>query len=110
MIVYIAGPYRAATESQVYENIQDARDVGIELARKGIMFFCPHTHTAFMGGVAPDSFFLEMGIEFLKKCGAILMIGEWRSSAGACDEHDCATLLGMKIYYDIEEVIKDCSK
>ena len=60
-----------------------------------------------MSGLVPDSFFLEMGIEFLKKCGAILMIGAWEYSEGARKENEYAARVGMKIYYDIEEVLAD---
>ncbi len=97
-IVYIAGPYRGATINETYNNIQAARDVACFFAKKGVMFFCPHTHTAMMDGVTSDEFFLEMGKEFIKKCDAVYMVDGWEKSVGSVAEKKLAEELGMPVF------------
>ncbi len=57
-LVYIVGPYRAATAWEVEQNIRRAEEVGLEIARMGAMPVVPHTLTRFYGGECPEDFWL----------------------------------------------------
>ena len=98
MIVYIAGPYRARDEAGVWQNIMAARDWAIVVIGRGDTPLTPHLNTMLMGGIVPDEKFLEMGLELLAKCDAILMTGNWENSAGSRAEFQAAARLGIPEY------------
>lgn len=89
-LVYIAGPYRAATEALVFANILKSRDAAIFLWRAGFAPICPHLNSLLMGGVVTDSDFLQGDIELLARCDAILLLADWNSSEGASGERNFA--------------------
>ena len=95
MICYIAGPYCAPTERGVIENIRAAEGVAIELARAGIGFVCPHLNSALC--VAPNGFWLEMTMQLLARCDAVVFLPTWERSAGARAERDRALAISMPI-------------
>ncbi|NIO84882.1 MAG: DUF4406 domain-containing protein [Candidatus Aminicenantes bacterium] len=111
-VVYIAGPYRAYSEdgkpiiNQIYRNIDRARWAAEELAAAGIFFLCPHLNSGLMDGAADDEFFLEMGLELLARCDAILLIGNWRGSDGSCMEREMAATMEIPIFEDIRKLKK----
>jgi len=97
-MVYIAGPYRADNGRAVIENVRLAESVAMVLVKAGVHFHCPHLNTGFMCGLAPEEFFLDMDLDMLRRCDAILMIGDWRNSAGARAELDVAAGLSLGQY------------
>jgi hypothetical protein len=61
----------------------------------------PHGNTAFMDGAdIPDGVFLEGDLEILRRCDAILMLKNWRQSAGARGEHQRAKDLELPIFHE----------
>jgi len=102
--VYIAGPYRADTINGVRSNIEAARNAAIELVTRGIHFRCPHTMTGLMDGVASDEYFLELGLEMLRDCQAVLVVGFWQNSVGTCKEWETAINLGIKRTHKFETI------
>ena len=103
-LIYTAGKYRAKTEYEVWVNIQTADYYGAELIKKGFFPVIPHKNTAFFGGLKDDKFFLDGTLEMLRRCDSIFMLPDWESSEGARNEHAEAQKLGLKIYYDLEEL------
>ncbi len=98
-MTYIAGPYRAGYGRTVVENIRAAEKVAWQLARSGVYFFCPHTHTAHMTGIVPDDFWLAHDLAIMHRaCDAILMINGWTYSRGAVEELRQAREQGMGLY------------
>ena len=104
-LVYIAGPYRSTNGRSVLENIRAAERVAIDLARAGVHFVCPHLNTAFMGGhgdhsgvVDDDAFWLEMDLNILRRCDAVLLIDGWCDSAGALGEVAYAAEFQLPIF------------
>ncbi|HQE20292.1 MAG TPA: hypothetical protein PK607_17460, partial [Aggregatilineales bacterium] len=69
-LVYVAGPYRAATVDGIRENIEAARRVARRLWQAGYPTICPHMNTAFMDGAAPDEVWLQGGLVILERCDA----------------------------------------
>ena len=83
--VYLAGRYRYTdADGSVFENVLLAKRVAAHCARAGVHYFCPHMNTEGMSGdgnhqgVAPDSFFLESDLNWLRQSEAILMLPGWR--------------------------------
>ena len=104
MKVYIAGPYRAATPALVDANIKQARDAMADLLRQGHTPFCPHSMSgAFERDYAdiPDEAYLEMELEWLRLCDAILMLPGWEQSSGSLAEKALAEELDLPVYYAI---------
>ena len=94
-LVYVAGPYRSSTEEGLYQNIQTAREYAKKLWQAGYAVICPHSNTAFMGGVMPDEVFLDGTLEMLKRCDHIFMLPRWNESSGARAEKEFADAHGI---------------
>jgi len=99
MLVYVAGPYRATKENTVEHHIVDAQAVAESLWKIGHAVICPHMNTAHMDGVVPDVEFLAGDLIMLARCDAIVMVGKWQESTGACGEFEYAQKNGIPIYY-----------
>lgn len=100
-ICYVSGPYRAPTENGIYDNIQRARRLAVRLWSLGYAVLCPHTNTAFMGGVVPDSRFLAGDLSFLERMGPgdiFAQVDGWENSSGAVAEHELAKVLSIPVY------------
>lgn len=50
--------------------------------------------------------YIDMGLNELSKCDAILMLNGWMKSAGANLEHQYALTIGMTVYFDFIHEIK----
>jgi len=107
MRIYVSGPYTADTPTQIEENIDAAREAALELLRMGHTPFCPHTHTAFWdvyGPDLPDERFLRLGLDWLERCDAILLLPGWENSEGSKVEMGRAEELELQVFDDIEMV------
>jgi hypothetical protein len=101
MIVYVAGPYRADTDEGVVDNIDNAREVGIELWEKGYTAIVPHLNTArFELDCSCESETYLLGdLEILARCDAILVLPNYEKSMGTLDEISFASRRGIPITY-----------
>lgn len=97
MLVYIAGPYRAATIEKRQENIDHARVAMLKLMAGGHSVICCHTMTAHCDNLLPDGAFLKNGLALLEKCDAIYVMNGSRNSVGAMMELELAKSLGLEI-------------
>jgi len=82
-VIYVAGPYRADTEAEVFDNIMRARSKALDLWREGWAVICPHSNTMFMGSKLCDPKFIEGDLEIVRRCDAIYMLKDWEISEGA---------------------------
>lgn len=98
-VLYIAGPYRGKTESDVVRNIRAAEAAAIDAWRKGWAVICPHKNTALFGGLCDDVVWLEGDMELLRRSDAVLAIDGWLQSTGAQAEILKARELGIPVYY-----------
>lgn len=86
---FVAGPYIGdGTYNTVENNIREAEIVAIELANRGIFFFCPHTHTRHfqLKAKAPESFYKELNFWHLLSCHFLVATPRWHESSGARNE------------------------
>lgn len=109
-IVFLAGPYIGPTYSAIDRNIQEAEAWAIELANRGIGFFCPHTHTRHFEekAAASETFYKELDKQMLIGASVLLLMPRWRESKGAIAERELAESLEMPIFEarSIEDVDK----
>jgi hypothetical protein len=99
-VVFISGPYRAATIRGIQENIRRAEEWMIKFILAGWAVICPHKNTALFDGLAPDETWLKMDRELLSRCDAVFMMPGWEKSEGAKAERQEARRLGLRIIYD----------
>jgi hypothetical protein len=106
LVIYIAGPYRAATQEDIDANVQRAAAVGQELLRRGHVVVCPHTmtHNWDQGTGIADETFLETDLVLLSRCDAICMVEGWHHSAGARDELRAAHARGLLVFVRAADV------
>ena len=99
-LLYIAGPHRAPTISEIYRNIENAR-LRMEWAWANMYIpICPHTNSGFIDGIIPDEDILEAYLSVVSVCDAILMINGWGNSKGSIAEHKVAMSLGLEMVQD----------
>ena len=99
MIVFISGPY----SSDPVLNTRRACEVADKVLEKGHIPFIPHL-THFWHYLSPKSYetWLMIDSAILPRCDCLLRIpGE---SKGADKEVELAEMIGMAIYYDIEDL------
>ena len=113
-IVFIAGPYFGDGDyKKIEENIRNAEKYQIQLANRGIGFFCPHNHTEHFEkkAKAEEKFYRELDMLILSKVAdAVLAIPGWEKSNGARAEIKWATVNNLKIFYpkspeDLSDII-----
>ena len=99
-VIYVAGPYRAQSEDEVFNNIVHAREVAVELWQAGWAVICPHTNSFFMGTRLGDDCFIEGDLEILSRCDAVYMMSNYEGSEGAKLELAKAKELGLEIIFE----------
>ena len=107
-LVYVAGPYRAATREAVEQNVAAARHVGRLVARMGMMPVMPTVNTAFFDfdfpGESDDQFWLDGTLELMSRCDAVVMVDGWKLSDGAKVEVIEANRIGIPVYMNTSEL------
>ena len=103
-VIYIAGPYRAPTQHQVYQNIQNARQAAADVWQAGYVALCPHTNSLLMSGIVPEEEFFQEDIELLQRCDAVLMVEGWEASSSARSERQHALNCLIPVFYSLEEL------
>jgi hypothetical protein len=101
MKIYVAGPY---TKGDVVVNVRNAILAADRLLKAGHEPFVPHLNH-FWHLVCPGDYeqWLRLDLKWLPTCDYILRLpGE---SAGADREVALATSLGMRVYYNIDELL-----
>lgn len=96
-LAYVAGPYRAPHEFGVKCNIERAEKVAVNLWWMGFAVICPHKNTAFLGGAATDSVWLEGDKEMLRRCDLVVLTDDWEKSSGTLAEIELAKQLNIPV-------------
>lgn len=100
-LVYVAGPYRAATREWVGQNVAAARHLGRLCAQIGWFPVMPTVNTAHFDhdfpGLADDQFWLDGTLELMKRCDAVVLVDGWQHSSGARGEVKLADELGIPV-------------
>ena len=114
MLILIAGPYRSGTGNdpeKIKQNMNRLESVALPLFRKGhipiVSEWVAHPLLRLAGSKVPgDEIFKEIQYPvahgILAKCDAVLRIEG--ASTGADQDVEVAKKLGLKIYYDLEDV------
>jgi len=105
-VVYIAGPYRAATKEAIDENIRRAGEYAKKYWRLGYTVICPHLNSAHFDGVVPDEAFLDGDLELMKRSDILVLIPGWRTSEGTRGERSLALHFGKDIIEEKEEGVQ----
>src|SRR4051794_21675202 len=103
-LVYLAGPYRAATEWELIQNIRNAEGLALQVWQSGAACICPHKNTALFGGAADDSVWLEGDLEMMRRCDAVLCTDDWQRSVGAIEEVRVAKEVGIPVFETIAQL------
>ena len=105
-VIYIAGPYRADCEYDVSQNIRTAEDFAAMVWRMGAVALCPHKNTSHFGGAygLPDATWLKGDWILLKRCDAVLLVGDWENSEGSLAEIEFAEKYGIPVLNHIDLV------
>lgn len=104
-LIYVAGPYRAATRDDIARNIDAARVVGISAAALGWFPVIPHANTAHMELDLPglgDDFWLAGTLEMMERCDAVVLVPGWQNSAGTRGEIIRAEELGIPVFRSLD--------
>jgi nucleoside 2-deoxyribosyltransferase len=104
-VVYVAGPFRAASAHvpghqdmfAVQENIMRAMALSLEVWRLGAVALCPHANTMFFTGAADDRVWLDGDLELLRRSDAVLLTADWQRSSGARHEVTVARAAGIPV-------------
>lgn len=106
-VVYVAGPYRGANAYEVELNIREAEAATFELAKAGIVAFCPHTMFRHFDGTLTDEFWLLASSELMLRCDYLLLLTGWRKSEGCKAEKELWVKQSGdgEIYYGVEDLI-----
>lgn len=106
-VIYVAGKYLGESDWETYNNIHKARVAARKLWDEGWAVICPHSNTAFMGGVGErnkdDGDWLKWitgDKEIISRCDAIFMMDNWQDSKGARIELNEARGLGLEVIYE----------
>jgi len=98
--IYVAGPISADTKEEMDANVIIACHITGELIYKGHYPYTPHLlHQLKLK--KPHEFWMEFDDQWLRQCDALFYIAP---SPGANIELARARELGMRVYFDLEEV------
>ncbi|MFA5054030.1 MAG: DUF4406 domain-containing protein [Parcubacteria group bacterium] len=97
-LIYVAGPYRAATTESIQANIDRAAAAAQRLWRMGWVPICPHLNSAHFDG--DPEWYLTGYLEVLRRCDAMYVLKDWVRSEGTKAEiveaaNDC-----LPIYFE----------
>lgn len=116
-VVFIAGLFNGdRTDEARRNNVEIAQTYANALARHGIGFYCPHTHTMQLmlseGAPKDDNFFRELNkLYFEKVCSAVLALPGWKESGGARGEVEEARKRNWPVFEpkspeDLKEIVQ----
>jgi hypothetical protein len=97
-VVYLAGPFRAKTQWGREQNIREAERIGLKVAKMGAVPLIPHTMYRNFQEELPDEVWLEMDLELLSRCDAVLFLPQWSFSEGSTTEFAEAECLQMAMF------------
>lgn len=107
-LVYVAGPYRAATEYAVACNVHRAAAVAAELLyAHGYAVVCPHSmsHGWERHQCYTNDRTLEHCCAIVRRCDAVLVVGAWMTSSGTLQEIEAALAAGVPVYYSRQDLL-----
>jgi len=116
-VIYVAGKYLGESDWETYLNVHHARLAAWRLWQEGWAVICPHSNTAFFGGVGERNKddpkgdwkkWINGDLEIIARCDAVYMLSNWRNSQGARIEHDKAVEVGLEILFEPDGELPRC--
>lgn len=104
MQVMITGPFRGANHWETENNIRRVEDLAAKVIALGAMPIMLHTMYRFLCGAAPDEFFLNAGLDLLKKSDVLLMEKHWANSERSVRERNACRASGKPVFYSFEDL------
>lgn len=104
IVVYVAGPFRAASTWLIEKNIRKAEELAWDVWAAGFTALCPHTNTRFYQHSLPDEVWLEGDLELLRRCDVVLLVPGWETSSGTKVEKEEALANGIPVVESIEHL------
>lgn len=101
-IVFVAAPFRAATEWERAENVRAAERHALDVWLAGHVAVCPQANSARFQDSAPDEVFLEGYKRLLKRCDVVFVPG--KISEGVDAEIDEAKRAGIRVVFRVEDI------
>lgn len=100
-LVYLAGPYRAASQWENLKHVRRAEEVAAKLWVDGWAVICPHLNSdRFHGPKLDDERILQGELLMLSRCDALYVMGGWEASEGTKGEIALAKELGLEVIYE----------
>lgn len=106
MLVYIAGPISAPTQLERESNIRIAEAAYARLISEGLAAVCVHSTARLLWGTLDEEAILHSDVKILERCDAVLVVGDWRKSAGTRMEIKAAAVNEIPVYYDIDALLE----
>ena len=103
MVIYVSGKITDTCLERELANIDIASSFGKQVAILGHSPIVPHTNCALDWNL-PYERYMEIDLEILARCDAILMLPNWTTSKGAKRELELAKRLKKLIFMGIEEL------
>lgn len=99
MVVYIAGPFRAAHAWGIEQNVRRAECVAYQVFAGGHVALCPHTNTRHFDGSLPDQIFIDGTLELMRRCDVVIVLPDFQKSQGTLGEIAEARRLEMPLAF-----------
>ena len=103
-VIYLAGPFRGPDHWAIWQNINRAAALALEVWKLGAACVCPHMNSFCFQGAAPDHVWLDGYLAILGKCDGILMTPDWQRSSGATAELRYAESHGLPVFLTLEDL------
>ena len=106
IVVYIAGPYKAESKSEVVHNILSAACAAEQVRREGLVAIVPHLESMWHEDAIPECQWLEHMLILLSRCDAFFDIRHGMKSHGTEIERTRAIELGIPVFEDFLQLIE----
>jgi nucleoside 2-deoxyribosyltransferase len=101
-VVYVAGPIRAESAWQREQNIRRAEALALEVWRRGCAAICVHAAARFYDEAeARENGWLELDLELLRRCDAVLVVEGSDESKGTQAEIALAERIGIPVHHNL---------
>lgn len=100
-LVFIAAPFRAATDWQRYCNVRRAETYALQVWKLGACAVCPQANSAHFHGEGPDEVYLTGYLALLERCDAVLVVAQ---SDGVAAELARAAAWDLPVFRTVEEL------
>jgi hypothetical protein len=97
-LIYVAGPFRAATPEAITINVSSVSRVALALWRMGASVICPHLNSGWFYGKLTEEAALAGCLTMLRRCDALVLAPGWEESRGARDERAEAYEARMPVF------------